>query len=419
MRLSIFGATLAVLSPLVSAAPLGERTLVVVDSTGNIAEVGETISESLKSRGHEVTVSGLKSAPSLYSFGERAFDNVLIVPGRTKGLGHHLGAKQILDYYNDGGNFVALTSGDFSPAALRDAAAQFGLSLGPKGTVFVDHFASGKIEVDEHSFKDSILTFTKPVSVNNSGAGLLTGSSKYAFPFVRAPATAYAYNRLLDDDEEGGQVVPFVSGSRGVLAAGSQGRNGARFAWIGSSDLATSSYGDEILQWAFQEDNVLRIRDVKHELAETGESSLLYRINDELKFCATVEEWAKEKSEWVPHQGAKDIQLEFKMLDPYYRLTLTEQTPGTYCTEFRAPDQYGMFTFLIDYQRPGKTFLHSANVVTLRPNANGEWARSWTITNSWVYLSGLTTIVFAFLIFVPTYLALPPLTKPVGKKEEK
>lgn len=418
MRLSIFGATLAVLSRVVTAAPLGERTLVVVDSTGDIAEVGESISESLKSRGHEVTVSQLKSAPSLHSFGERAFDNVLIVPGKTKGLGHNFGAKQILDFFNEGGNIVALTSGDFSPAALRDAAAQFGVSLGPKGTVFVDHFGSGKIGVDESSFRDSIITFTGPVSVNNSGAGLLTGTSKYAFPFVHAPATAYAYNRLLDDGEDSGQIAPFVAGSRGVLAAGSQGRNGARFAWIGSSDLATSSYGDEILQWAFQERGVLRIRDVKHELAETGESSLLYRVNDKLKFCAQIEEWDSDKSEWAPHQGATDIQLEFKMLDPYYRLTLKEQSPGQYCTEFQAPDQYGMFTFLIDYQRLGKTFLHSANVVTLRPNANDEWARSWTITNSWVYLSGLTTIVFAFLIFVPMYLALPPMTKPVGKAEK-
>lgn len=415
MRLNVLGASLAMMSQAVFATPLGERTLVVVDKNSVSQEAGAAAAESLRSRGHDVTVAGLKAAPALYTFGERSFDNLVIVPGKTKGLGHNLAAKQLVDFFNDGGNFVAVTTGDFSPAGLRDAAAQFGLTLGSKGTVFTDYFSGdGLIHIDESSFADSIFDFTEPLKVNNSGAGLLAHEGKFTIPFVRAPANSFAYNRLLDDGDDSGLITPFVAGSRGVLAAGSQGRNGARFAWLGSTDLLKSSYGDEILQWAFQERGVLRIRDVQHRDVTTGEEALLYRVNDELEYCASVDEWSAESSSWVPHTGATDIQLEFKMLDPYYRLNLVETTPGRYCVQFRAPDQYGMFTFLVDYLRPGKTFLHAANVVTLRPNANDEWARSWTITNSWVYLSGLTTIVFGFLIFVPTYLALPPLAQ---KKE--
>jgi oligosaccharyltransferase complex subunit beta len=54
---------------------------------------------------------------------------------------------------------------------------------------------------------------------------------------------------------------------------------------------------------------------------------------------------------------ASDIQLDFTMLDPHIRTTLSEEGPdeeGTkYSVTFKAPDRHGVFKFMVDYWRPG------------------------------------------------------------------
>ena len=65
------------------------------------------------------------------------------------------------------------------------------------------------------------------------------------------------------------------------------------------------------------------------------------------------------------------------MLDPYYRLTLKElgQT-GVYSSgRFVLPDVYGVFTFRVQYQRPGLTFLEDAKKVVLLPFRHDEYER--------------------------------------------
>jgi oligosaccharyltransferase complex subunit beta len=120
-----------------------------------------------------------------------------------------------------------------------------------------------------------------------------------------------------------------------------------------------------------------------------------------------LQEWNGEQ---LIGYNANDVQLEFTMLDPYYRLTLqpdvSASTPEVtiYKTEFKIPEQYGMYTFRTFYRRAGLSFVDAEEIVTVRHIANDEWPRSWQITNAWVYLTSAVTVIAGWFTFVVLYL---------------
>lgn len=398
------------------AKPLGERTLVVRDSEGASLDESSVV-DPLTARGHAVTLKSVRDGTELYDNGQRAWDNLVLIPGRTKGLGKSLSTRSLLGFLEDGGNIAVLTTPESSPLSIREAAAQFGLIIGSKGVTLVDYF-DGKPK-DE---APQIVSYGD-IKVNNTAPARIQGSDPLLIPVLRAPSSAYAVNLL----EQVGDARSdnFALGSDIVSAAALQTRHNARFSWVGSPELLT----DELLKWTFQEKGVLRAIDVVH-FDETETEHHVYKVNEELGYCATIQEYDGE--DWKPYI-AGDLQLEFRMLDPYYRLNLTKTPtkPGQYCTKFKIPDQYGMFTFALDYFRPGKSFISDHRTVTIRHTANGEWARSWTITNSWVYLSSAISVVGGFILFVAIYLSSsqhevvkpqvlkPQVQSPVVEKHEE
>ncbi len=82
---------------------------------------------------------------------------------------------------------------------------------------------------------------------------------------------------------------------------------------------------------------------------------------------------------WMPFNGT-DVQLEFVRIDPFVRTTLKnkgltffflllmikqfECLGGQLEAQFRVPDTYGVFKFVIDYNRVGYTHLYSATQVS-------------------------------------------------------
>lgn len=60
------------------------------------------------------------------------------------------------------------------------------------------------------------------------------------------------------------------------------------------------------------------------------------------------------------------MQLEFIMLDPYERITLSNNAaaaPGVFTTTFMAPDTYGIFKLRVMYRRVGLTVLLASTQV--------------------------------------------------------
>ncbi len=77
-------------------------------------------------------------------------------------------------------------------------------------------------------------------------------------------------------------------------------------------------------------------------------------------------EWDKRTGKWMAYDNAA-AQLEFVMLDPYYRIPLTQVSRGrpTYTAQFKAPDKLGVFQFKINYTRSGYTALDVRTKVRL------------------------------------------------------
>merc|ERR1711916_377327 len=89
-----------------------------------------------------------------------------------------------------------------------------------------------------------------------------------------------------------------------------------------------------------------------------------YRVKDDIEFHAVIQEW--DGSAWIPYQ-TDDIQLEFQMLDPYVRLTMSHDGAGSYVAAFKVPDVYGVFQFKLNYRRHGYSSLSLAEQVSIRP----------------------------------------------------
>jgi oligosaccharyltransferase complex subunit beta len=84
-----------------------------------------------------------------------------------------------------------------------------------------------------------------------------------------------------------------------------------------------------------------------------------------IEYHVNLLEWDKKNKEWIAFNDA-NAQLEFVMLDPYYRISLIQQEykKPTYIAKFKTPDKYGIFQFKINYTRKGYSYLDLRTQVT-------------------------------------------------------
>ena len=94
-------------------------------------------------RGFHTTVQSPKADKlSLFRHGERAYDHVILLPAKSKGLGPALTANQFLDFMNKEGNvIVALSSENATPSSVHSLLLELDIQIpNAKGDVVVDHF---------------------------------------------------------------------------------------------------------------------------------------------------------------------------------------------------------------------------------------------------------------------------------------
>lgn len=226
-----------------------------------------------------------------------------------------------------------------------------------------------------------------------------------------------------------------TSGRDALLVTAVQGRNNARVVVAGSLDMFSNAYfratdgsgavvGNEqfcreLSKWALAETGVLRFRDITHHRTdgvppdvilhekerpdlpvtmypdpELTRNSLVYRIKDEIVYSMVVEEFTDGK--WVPFY-ADDMQMEFVMLDPYVRKTMTADSNGKFQAVFTAPDSYGIFKFRVLYRRAGYSVLHAETKVSLRPFKHDEYERF--IFSAYPYYASAISATVAFFVF--------------------
>lgn len=123
-------------------------------------------------------------------------------------------------------------------------------------------------------------------------------------------------------------------------------------------------------------------------------------------YTIEIAEYANDK--WVPYK-AKDIQLEIIMLDPYIRTTLKqsrvapEHHYGRFTAHVRLPDVYGVFTFKVNYKRPGLTYLLAEDVVAIKPFRHNEYPRF--LSAAYPYYASVGSMIVGFLVFSAVWLS--------------
>ena len=133
---------------------------------------------------------------------------------------------------------------------------------------------------------------------------------------------------------------------------------------------------------------------------EITRNSLVYRIKDDIVYSMMVEQL--EGDVWVPFVST-DMQMEFMMLDPYVRMTMTvDPLTGRHVASFIAPDSYGIFKFRVFYRRVGYSVLHAETQVSIRPFKHNEYERF--IFSAYPYYSSAFSAMIAFFVFSMCFL---------------
>ncbi|EGW35253.1 uncharacterized protein SPAPADRAFT_58463 [Spathaspora passalidarum NRRL Y-27907] len=313
-----------------------------------------------------------------------------------------------------GGNVISI-GGEKSvlPNGIRSFLNELGIYPSPKNFNYLDHFNTKDGSVVLSSENNLVPGNRLVESLDNvkyHGNGALISNNELIFPIVKSSSTGYTGKA----GEQVDSSTAWTLGEQGFLAVGLQALNNARVAWLGSSELLQFEH---IYKWAFQKQGVLKLQYVEHYNTknETAQNPHLYRINDDVVYTIGVSE--SVDGEWVPYQIASDddqLQVSFKLLDPYQRLNLVSVGPSdspdgpataqTYRVNFTVPDHHGVFTFELDYKRVGLSYLQDKRVVTVRHLANDEFKRSWDITNSWLYIVSVAIVIAAWFLFVISYI---------------
>jgi oligosaccharyltransferase complex subunit beta len=367
-------------------------------------------------RGHELSFFTGEDTVALEEFGVPTFEN-LVLFSPSKALGS-LRKADLVRFVENGGN-VLLSASSKLTKVQREFALECGVEFDKKGALVMDHVSP---IADASDIYNSVVAATdfvaservvgtelakggaaKPVAFSGIGMAL-DPENILGFHALMAPATAYSANPVKEIESE--DAVRF--GNQIGLVTAIQARNNARLVFSGSLDLFSDKYwtedafsnaqfADFVTRWGFQERGVLRMQNVQHHRedgsqpdkmlsdakrpdqpitlyneAEVARDSLVYRIKDNLTFAFDLHEL--RDGQWLPFE-ADDVQLEFVMLDPHVRKTMTHDGQGHFSVTFEAPDAYGIFMFRVMYRRLGLSTVYSTTQVSLRPFKHNEYER--------------------------------------------
>ncbi|KAJ3402909.1 hypothetical protein HDV05_008162, partial [Chytridiales sp. JEL 0842] len=131
-----------------------------------------------------------------------------------------------------------------------------------------------------------------------------------------------------------------------------------------------------------------------------------YRIKDDLVYEISISEYFNNA--WHPYQ-ATDVQFEAVMLDPYIRTPLlpagvnpTHPHSGTLRTTIKLPDVYGVFTFKVEYLRPGLSWIEQKETVAIHPFRHNEYPRF--LSSAYPYYVNSFSMIASFWVLTAVVL---------------
>jgi len=390
--------------------------LVILESLAQKATYS-TFFKSIEARSHKVNYQTEDDTINFRTYGEWNYDNLILLTPAAAELPTGLTPKIVLEFIDDGNNVLIAGNSEIGKP-VADIASECNVEFDEEGTFVLDHYnynASASehnlLVVDPTNIPNAKIIFPKKVDapVLFSGVGQdIEEDSSLLFCVLYGYETSYSAN-----PEEKVEEI-HVAGKKTCLVSALQARNNARAVFSGSAALFSDTYfnspavkrdgkssksGNEdftrqLTEWLFQERGILRAVNVRHHRAGEKEAPFTYTIKEDVDYSVELQEW--NGKEWVAFL-ADDVQLEFRMLDPYVRSTLKHDKNGKYTTSFKLPDVYGVFTFKIEYTRRGYGFLNSITRTPVRPFRHNEYERF--IASAYPYYASAFSMMGGLFLF--------------------
>jgi len=372
-------------------APHGKRVLALFDDLGAKSSYS-TFFRSLEGKGYSVDYRAASDRSVVFrKYGEWKYDHLILFSPTASDLAG-IAHTTVLEFIDQGHNVIIAGDSNLG-SPIRKIASDCNIEFAETGGAVYDHINYDVSDVEgRHTLiaADNVLNapaiFRKvdaPVLFRGTGMDLMEGSS-LLFPALSGYSTSYAGTHNGVD----------VAGKKTVLVAGMQARNNARVVFSGSLDLfsdkffssgvqrpsdtkkfaksGNEAFVEDLVAWALQEKGVLRVKSVSHHRVGETEAPATYTIKEDIVYTIELEEWNGQK--WVPF-NKDDVQLEYRMIDPYVRTTLKNDGKGKYTTTFKLPDVYGVFTFKVEYVRLGLSRVESIVRTPVRPFRHNQYER--------------------------------------------
>lgn len=417
---------LLLLASHLSAVLAGGETLVLLDNL-SIRETHSTFFKSLTDRGFKLTYK-VADDPNLtlIKHGQYIYDHLVLFSPSVEEFGGDISVSSIIDFIDNGGNIFMVASSNVGDA-IRELASENGFEIDEEGTYVIDHLNHDSQDDGSHTLlvADAADLVDAPLIVGNKqklnpilfkGTGIISDKTNpLILNVLSASSSAYSYN-----PEKPVVEYPHAIGKKIVLISALQARNNARVLLSGSMDLCSDRFyrssvkkanqgqqfsksGNEDLcktlsRWAFKEEGVIRVGKIEHHRVGEKEPPESYTILDDVVFSISVEKL--ENGNWVPYVST-DMQLEFVRIDPFVRIPLVKKG-NIHQAQFKIPDVYGVYKFVVDYQRKGLTHLYSSTQVSVRPLEHTQYERF--IRSAYPYYVSAFSMMFGMFIFSCVFL---------------
>ncbi|QDZ24928.1 dolichyl-diphosphooligosaccharide-protein glycosyltransferase [Chloropicon primus] len=419
--------------PIVAADPVVEGqardTLVILeDSLGSMESTHGAFLRLLRERAegyggrvtlkHHESIAAKGSGFALRRWGRWTHDSVVVLAPSLTSIGGEK-ASEVLGDFVESGRSAFLVGSPTMSGEVRDLAKRFGVAFHDGSAKALDLF-------ENRGGDGEVIRATNYGGLGDTSSVLRAGTKSKPLLWSGVGAYLDPRNPLASQAVAGHSTTfcptkkGFVSKKKGLrkftgtdvsLVSVVQARNNARVVVTGSLSMLSDEFmadGEtsnrelsvDVTDWVLGYKSVLRHGRIEHSLlegmGERGETKDRYRIKDKLAVSMKVEEWSAAKQEWLPFEG-EDLQLEFTMLDPHLRKTFSKDAEGTFVAEVVAPDVYGVFKFVVDYNSLGYSYIHVEEQVPIRPFRHDEYERF--IAAAYPYYASIFSTMAAFFLF--------------------
>lgn len=411
----------------------------------DMTQVPELVTEALIPNVNKVIILGLQVLPnawtllSLIDWMQMSKGSLVCALGKQIQTGITVSKHSLVTLFEQFGMRL------FSTAPLQDPN-QMSLGLSSDGLPLyttTKYGASASVILD-HDPKDTQFLYT--------GHGFKLGKerSKYfLWPVISASQTTFA--------------APDRVGQEICILSAFQSRQNSRASFLSSSFLLSDAYHrhshttaktnaqsiQQSVLWTFKKRGMLKIQAFEYHSEKQDWAGLgteapkkMFRVLDRLYVQAAISKLDSSGNSWVPFK-ASDVQIEFTMLYPTIRATLSPVSgcdglpqemmtffnntgighcllndldrsviPNTqlYAAVRQMADRVGLFTLSLKYHRPGWSFLDEEHLVAVRQYAHNEYPR--LIPVSYPYYVAMLSMMLGALVIAIVFLYFSEKKKP-------